>query len=134
VVIYHAERNLAKRLEVRGDATEPITVRLQPTGTVTGRVLDAEGKPVAGADVVANLPPTVATAAIINYLRQQHPRVRTDADGRFRLAGVVPDTQIGLNVRAGESYLVGKPPLGMKEVKPGETLDIGEFRTEPRSQ
>ena len=115
-------------------ATEPTAMRLEPTGTVTGRVLDADARPVAGAEVSVILPLSTAAQEVFNYLYQQHPRVRTDADGRFRLTGVIPELRFGLNVRTGERFLIGKPPLGMKEVKPGATLDLGEFRTEPRPQ
>jgi RNA polymerase sigma factor (sigma-70 family) len=134
VIVYHAGRGLAKRLTIKGDTTDPATIRLEPTGTVTGRVFDAEGKPVPHAEISVVLATTVATVEITNYVRRHHPPVRTDTDGRFRLTGITPDVKFGFNIRSGETFLVGKPPLGMKEVKPGATLDVGEFRTEPRSQ
>jgi hypothetical protein len=39
----------AAAAEIRGDEPGPIVVRLKPTGTVTGRLVDAAGEPVIGA-------------------------------------------------------------------------------------
>jgi RNA polymerase sigma factor (sigma-70 family) len=132
VIIYHPGRDLAKRLTVRGDATEPATVRLEPTATITGRVLDVDGKPVAAVEVLVRLLPSVAGIDIGNFMRRHLPPVRTDADGRFRLTGVIPELKVGFNLRLGQTYLIGKPPIDMQEVKPGATLDLGDFRTESR--
>src|SRR5262249_9766098 len=51
LAFYHVERKLGGALTVRGDEAGPLAVTLRPTGSVTGRVLDADGQPVAGADV-----------------------------------------------------------------------------------
>ncbi len=45
VTITHAARKLVGSVYVKGDETGPLTVRLQPWGTITGRVIDDEGRP-----------------------------------------------------------------------------------------
>ncbi|MDX1996601.1 MAG: carboxypeptidase regulatory-like domain-containing protein [Thermoanaerobaculia bacterium] len=70
------------RTEVRA-GVPPNTLRLTPAATVTGQVVDAQGRPQEGFLVTAEsdeeptplLPP---------------PRFRTGADGRFRLADLTP--------------------------------------------
>jgi protocatechuate 3,4-dioxygenase beta subunit len=131
VVIFHVERKLAGTLTVRGDEKEPLSVRLVPTGTLAGRLLDADGQPVAGVHVDL----TAADGTVRELYRQLRERgesVRTDRDGRFRLTGLVPGVKFGLSLRQGSTFLVGEPRIGMKEVKPGQSLDLGEVRTRPQ--
>ena len=45
VTITHAGRKLVGSVYLKGDETGPLTVRLQPWGTVTGRIVDDDGKP-----------------------------------------------------------------------------------------
>jgi beta-lactamase regulating signal transducer with metallopeptidase domain/protocatechuate 3,4-dioxygenase beta subunit len=46
---YHEERRLGGTLVVRGDEAGPITARLEPMGSIHGRLVDGQGKPLAGA-------------------------------------------------------------------------------------
>ena len=45
VDFFHAGRKLAGSLRLKGDETGKLTVKLQPWGTVVGRILDEDGKP-----------------------------------------------------------------------------------------
>src|SRR5205807_2657288 len=86
VAIYHAERQLAAVLRVRGDEPGPLAVRLSPAGAVAGRVVDGDGQPVAGARVI----PVYRDGAgreLDRYLRRRRGLLQTDAEGRFRLDG-----------------------------------------------
>src|SRR5262249_19134748 len=49
LIFFHLEKRLARVLLVRGDEPAPLVVRLAPLGTVRGRLVDAAGRPVAGA-------------------------------------------------------------------------------------
>jgi len=40
-------RDLAGSLRIRGAEKEPLVVKLQPCGSIRGRVLDSDGKPLA---------------------------------------------------------------------------------------
>jgi hypothetical protein len=110
---------------LRGDETEPVTAKLQPTGTVTGRVLGADGKPLAGVsfqvayDDGSGRPGVYfspggfrhrfSTPAESN--RQQRVSgifgekldylvgaEKSDDEGRFRLTGLFPDVAFDLKV------------------------------------
>ena len=48
VTITHAGRKLIGSVYLKGDETGPLTIRLQPWGTITGRIVDDEGQPRGG--------------------------------------------------------------------------------------
>jgi RNA polymerase sigma factor (sigma-70 family) len=131
LVFYHPVRKLGGSLSVRGDEPGPLTAKLLPTGTVIGRILDADGQPIAGADVGVSYQ-TNAGSELERFLRPQREPIRTDKDGRFRLDGVVPEVKFSLSLRQGPTFLVGKPRIGVKNVQTGQTLDLGDRRTEPQ--
>jgi protocatechuate 3,4-dioxygenase beta subunit len=130
LVFFHPGRKLAGQLTVRGDEKESPAVGLLPTGAVTGRVLDADGQLVAGAEIDLSLPGETAQE-LYRQLNQRREAVRTDRDGGFRLEGLVPGLKFGLSIRQGRTFLVGEPRIGLKEVGAGKTLDLGDIRTRP---
>ena len=79
---FHAERELAGSLVVVGDEPGPLTVRLQPWGVVTGRIVDDEGQPRTKLELVTLLFDSdfVPDRGIL------HKPYRVDQDGRFRVA------------------------------------------------
>src|SRR5262249_23067683 len=122
--VLHAGKELGGRIEVNADRDEPLTLRLERTGTIVGRVLDPDGQPWKNKDlrVYFHQPP-------IRSIQNHHPEVlRTDADGRFGVTGVLPGLTYQVNV-------AGRPPritiasvaTGLK-LKPGETRDVGDAR------
>jgi RNA polymerase sigma factor (sigma-70 family) len=131
LVIYHVGRKLGGHVVIRGDETGPVTVKLQPLGTVTGRILDADGQPIAGADVQPSFSSNSASE-LERFLRQQRPALITDATGRFRLEGIVPEQKFTLSVRKDRAFLGPDPQLRPKEAAIGATLDFGDVRTKPR--
>ena len=48
LTITHTDRKLVGSLYLKGDETGPLTIRLQPFGTVMGRIVDEEGRPRGG--------------------------------------------------------------------------------------
>jgi hypothetical protein len=133
MIFLHSERKLAATLSVRGDEKEAPTARLEPTGTVTGRLLDSDDQPLAGVEIGLSFDDGDARE-MYRRLDGERPPVRTDKEGRFRIEGVVPGLKFGLSLRHGRVYLAGEPRIGLRQVKPGETLDLGERRAKPSSQ
>src|SRR5579883_153449 len=131
VIFYHAQRRLAGSLVVRGDEKEPLTVRLAPTGIVAGRVWNADGQPLQGAEIEihANGPSSPASLLYL-YLNLNQTRLpaRTDREGRFRLEGVVPDRKFSVSIRRRNAYLDSGSRTKQLQVKAGETLDLGDVR------
>lgn len=91
-----------------GDQPTEVTVQLVVGATVSGRVLDEAGKPVAGATITSDgiNPPDPTTDSVLGAFWQPVPRltqaqVLTDAQGRFEL----PHLALGLySVRVGHAH------------------------------
>lgn len=128
LLFLHSNRNLAGTLTLRGDEKEPVVVRLRPAGAVTGRVLDANGQSLAGAEVN---PIGSDVAGFSLYRVAQRPPVRTDKAGRFRIEGIVPEVKFTLGITRGRTIFTAEPRIGSKQVKSGETLDVGDVRVKP---
>jgi RNA polymerase sigma factor (sigma-70 family) len=125
LLFIHSERKLAALATVRGDEKEPLTVRLFPGATITGRLLDANGEPVADAEAYAFYKTPVGQQ--LNK-RPSHPgQPWTDKNGRFRMEGVIADLQFHLVFRVGNKM---KEPEKRQDIKldSGKTLDLGEIR------
>jgi protocatechuate 3,4-dioxygenase beta subunit len=83
-----------------------VVLRLRRAGAVSGRVVEADGTPVAGATVVANVEGyEVRESSPPSLLPPDAPRAagRTGADGRFLLTGVAGRTG-GSGVAVVETY------------------------------
>jgi RNA polymerase sigma factor (sigma-70 family) len=114
LVFHHKAKNLGFFLkELPGAASEPLTIKLQPCGSASGRWVDPDGQPVAGGRV------HVSGSAMFGGGGSQE--VTTDKDGRFRVAGLVP----------GQEYDIRKSALNfpaLVTVKPGEHKDLGDVK------
>ena len=126
----HDGRKLVGFLLARGDEAEPYTVRLQPWGTITGRLVDAQGKPRPRAHAddhrLAGQTRTIRPAASC-------PHVKTDAEGRFRIEGLVPGQSYTGNAVGEEAQNKGFGVVIDRVVlKPGETRDLGDVRARPK--
>jgi RNA polymerase sigma factor (sigma-70 family) len=89
LVVFHTEMKLGGTVTVRGDEKEPVIVKLGPVGEVTGRLMEADGNPLAGATVSFNSPSPIARE-LYRFANPTGQRVLTDKDGRFTLTNVVP--------------------------------------------
>ena len=100
-------------------AEEPL-----PKGTLSGRVVDPLGQPVAGARVWTD------TVDSKTFVRKTLAEARSDSEGRFRLGPVEPVYRLrygGLHVEA--AGLAGQVlPSSNLSIFPGCDLDIGTIR------
>jgi RNA polymerase sigma factor (sigma-70 family) len=108
VTITHAGRKLDGSIDLKGDEAGPMTVRLQPWGTITGRIVDDDGQPRGGLEVYG---------------------IRIGRDGRFRIEGLVP----GRKYEA--SAVQGFRGIGNVfrdvTVASGEVKDLGDLKVIP---
>jgi protocatechuate 3,4-dioxygenase beta subunit len=134
LMFYHPEKRLSK-LEWVKAGEGPLTVRLELPGTLTGRVVDAGGRPLAGIfislwykDVLINkhIPFEVLGRNLTGPLH--HPSTKTDAEGKFRLEGVLPALKYHLHAYGGA---LRERPVDLATVvsaESGKVKDIGELK------
>jgi RNA polymerase sigma factor (sigma-70 family) len=127
----HRERGLAAAVTVRGDEPGPLTVRLERTGVITGRALDADGQPMARARVGVRYA-THWGDGIVDLLQFRDELPHADENGRFRVEGVVPGLKFELGfVEGGQKRFLPKTWLQVKPLAPGQTLDLGDVSVKP---
>jgi hypothetical protein len=130
LAVYHPGKQLGGTAVVRGDEKEPVVVRLGPVGKVVGRMRDGDGNPLVGAEVTVNARGTASE--LYRFANPSGKPAITDKEGRFTLTGVVPGITFYLQTRKGQTYFVGKPQIGILQLKPGESRDLGERTLEPQ--
>jgi hypothetical protein len=131
LIFRHEARRLGKTRLVDVNQTGPLEVRLEPTASWTGRLLDASGRPCEGIEV-----------QVLRLIREptrgaQPPfsppiRATTGPDGRFRIDGIVPGTvqkiqAVGFKGECNGFILEDWTP------KPGEVRDLGEIRPKDKA-
>lgn len=134
VVFQHHGRNLGATLVIKpGESVDGVrTVTLRPCGTVTGRLVDGEGKPVvASVELGVNHGDNNGHGSIT-------PGYKVAEDGRFRLTELIPGATH--NVRAADPVRPGTrmgrerfQAFAMAErlvAEPGQVVDLGTFNVE----
>jgi Carboxypeptidase regulatory-like domain len=121
------EKNkLAGAVLVTGEEKDPVELKLEPWGTLTGRLVDEGGEPMAGVSISF-----VRSVSADENVRGKvglapGPEVVTDKQGRFWIVGLVPGmTYTAVNVRG--SAVRGSIANDVS-VKSGETKDLGDVR------
>jgi hypothetical protein len=132
LVFLHPEKKLGGTATLRGDEKEPVVVKLAPLGAVTGRFLEVEGAALAGAEISLDARDRIASE-LYRHLGRTASSARTDKEGRFTLPGVVPGVKFYLQTHKDQTYYVGEPRIGLHEVEPGKTLDLGERKLKPQN-
>lgn len=130
LAIYHPAKRLGGTVVVRGDEKEPVIARLGSLGKVTGRMRDTEGNPLSDAEISIN-PRGEPASELYRFADPTGKPVITDEQGRFALDGVVPGIAFYLQIQKGDSYFAGKPKIGLRQLKPGESLNLGDLTMEP---
>jgi RNA polymerase sigma factor (sigma-70 family) len=131
VIVAHAERKLIGSVYLKGDETGPLTIRLQPYGTVTGRVVDEDGRPRGGLGIISaggSFPGRPAEQGILPG-GNVGPGIRIGHDGRFRIEGLVPGLKYGAGATDGFRY--GGELFRDVTVASGEVKDLGDLKLIP---
>jgi|GEM_PF-4310805 len=131
IVFRHEKRRLGAVIEVDKKSVTPLNVTLRPYATITGRLVDKAGKPVAGARYAAL---TLGTSAAMKRREEDGSRPKhepivcgqgeTDPDGRFRIDDLIPGHKSELAAgRRGD-----RMPKALKQLalRSGESRDLGD--------
>jgi hypothetical protein len=123
VVFYHPRRKLAALVVVRGEDKEPLQVRLQPLGSIRGRLVDPDGKPIAAAQIYLSFLDADGTS-----VRLPADPGKTDAGGRFQIGGIYPGLGFYLTIIKGNTLLVDGRKGPRLSLAGGETKDMGDVK------
>ena len=107
VFFHNRKLGLGNTLIIRGDQPEPLTVQLQPCGSLVGRLVNKSGKPLP--DLYVN--PDGKDGCLFTL-------ATTDRQGRFRVA-LVPGRKYWLQPLLRDGQAV--------EVNSGEVKDLGDL-------
>jgi protocatechuate 3,4-dioxygenase beta subunit len=117
VIFHHKGKNLGFTLNLKdlpAEGAGPLTVKLQPCGSVSGRIVDQDGQPVAG----------MRTRGRVGNLSARSLEVTTDTEGRFHAEGLVP----GLEYWIIQPNKAAVTLLARVTVEPGKHKDLGDLQ------
>jgi hypothetical protein len=125
VSFLHKGRKLAGHRVVSGKDKGPLRIDLVPWASVTGRILDEDGKPVSGAHVRVYYPDDTVRWLSEAVLGE----VPVDNEGRFRVEGLIPGLEFGVGFRKGPNFLDAGERTRKLTVESGRTKDLGDVST-----
>jgi RNA polymerase sigma factor (sigma-70 family) len=145
LVFLQPEKKLGKIIKVKGDEKEPLSVKLEPLGAITGRVLTEDGKPaeerivIPGSanlfafyrdypiELLQNMRSDRRMGRLIRWLPEG---VKTDAEGKFRMDGLIPGLPYRVTVTTQAVGMRGIPSHAHEDiiVEAGKTKDLGDLK------
>ncbi|WP_422928825.1 carboxypeptidase-like regulatory domain-containing protein [Singulisphaera sp. PoT] len=128
LIFYHEAKNLAGAYVVKPDEEAPPTVKLEPCGILTGRLIDRSDLPQAGALLICDRPIVWEKDGAELDKGALPAAIKTDKDGRFRASGLVPGLKYTLTAWKNGQY-AGQ---AVKDVviRAGESRDLGDIKAE----
>jgi len=95
LVARHKERNLAVAVEI-GEHTKKLDIELKPGVIFTGKVVDPDGRGIAGAQI------TIMFRASTWGSSLEYREAKTDAQGKFEVSAIPPEHRYGVIAMAEE--------------------------------
>jgi hypothetical protein len=124
----HKERKLGGYGTVRGDEKIATVVKLEPLGTLRGRILDEEGQPRAGVHVQLSYAGKIVHRPVQWWDLRMEP-VTTDQNGCFRIEYIIPGVELLLHCREKDRSLrCREEPMRSLSLRPGEDKDLGDIK------
>ncbi len=130
------ERRLAGSLTIRGEQPGELAVTLQPWATISGRVIDAQGKPQSGLQIQGGSGPNQdpvtgepVAGPLPTHGKTGPQRIYTADDGTFKIEGLVPGAQYNVQVHDKSTRTFGVI-LWETVLQPGEVREIGDITLE----
>jgi hypothetical protein len=134
---FHKKKQLSGSVVIKEGQKDKLTIKLAPSGTLTGRLVNADGKPTIDGELIALLTPPTATPGVpkvadVTTGSFHENRIRPNKDGTFRIEGLIP----GLKYKMGLIKGVYLHKLGGEAgeeitIKAGETKKLGDVEVKP---
>ena len=126
LLFYHEAKHLAGAYLIKPNEAGPLIVKLEPCGTLSGRLLDRGGLPQAGALLTCDRPILFAEDGAKFDKGALPSSTRTDKDGRFRVSGLVPG--LGYTLTAWrDSRFAGRAAVDVN-IRAGEVKELGDIK------
>jgi hypothetical protein len=131
VIVLHEVRKLIGSALLKGDETGPVTIKLEPWGSVSGRIVDDEGHPRKA--MFINSPtgssnPHPETHDILPG-SDWNEGIRVADDGTFFVEGLVPGLKYGATARTG--FEAFGDLFTDVTVETGEVKNLGDLKVQP---
>jgi hypothetical protein len=129
LAVVQKEKKLVGTLTLTAETKDPV-VKLGDGGTVTGRAVDAGGKPVGGLTVKLYF----ARRAVQEAFEALGSEIVTDANGEFRITPLFPGEEFRLLFRKGNKRVGPDYDKAGKHTaeKHGDTLKLGDVKLEAK--
>ncbi len=133
MTVTHEGRKLIGSVLLRGDEVGPVSIKLQPWGSISGRIVDDEGRPRKSVFIGNPRGSKVDNPETDDILpgADWNNGIRVDADGRFTIEGLVPGLKYDANTRASALEFFGDLFKDVT-VAPGEAKDLGDRKVQPQ--
>jgi RNA polymerase sigma factor (sigma-70 family) len=131
VVVFHPHRKLIGWVSLKGDETEPLTIRLQPSGTIVFRIVDEDGRPSRNHAIACAGGPSSARPDERELLPGDHvvTDIRGIRDGRLSIEGLIPGFKYGAVALEGDR--IRGELFRDVTVAAGEVKDLGDLKVVP---
>jgi Sigma-70, region 4 len=129
VIVRLAGRKLIGSVYLKGDEVRPLAVRLEPWGTIVGRLVDNDGKPRLGLGLWSADHSHAAKPEEYGVIPggDRGEGIWIGPDGRFRFDGLVPGLKYGASAMDGVIQKIGELCHDVT-VAPGEVKDLGDLK------
>ena len=123
VWLVHEGRKLGRVIHVKegDDKNGPVVVTLEPSATITGRIVDPDGNPVSGATIRPGLKPD-------GDFSLRLPEIACGSEGRFTVPSVPTGCVYSLMADSGAKITQRRFAFKDAAVRPGETTDVGDIQ------
>jgi RNA polymerase sigma factor (sigma-70 family) len=127
ILVVNQDETAGTLLTVKGNEPDPIAITLQTAGTVTGRLVDEEGRPR------PNVPFVVMQDLKTTRFERLSVQPPTGPDGRFRISGLIPGVSYNVdaiknNTTNYSERFLGSIGKGRWTIMPGETQNWGDVQ------
>jgi hypothetical protein len=130
LLLFDPTRTLATAVTLKGDEKTPLTVTLRPAGTVKGRLVYPDGKPLAGVAVTLNYQERQDREML--YRVERFRQAVSGIDGSFAIETTIPGLAFDLAFQRQGTRLAPTPKsLPPQTAASGETNDLGSVALVP---